>query len=216
MSPPRLLHFSPLGTKLYFHVHSSRKNSLVLTPNMAALSRGCKQRYKLRACKRKLRYLCYLTPLFCMPTLICWYAHVPDILYLWVPCIEKPVNYWDSFKNALAIHRLLCITSEIICTDLFCFHVCRSLCRSVCLSVCVSVGLSVCVLVGLSVYLPVCLSVCLWVARSVCMIYSCCSVRLSFAIAQNHTFSTLCIVTLPTHIRCFLCHLNHPFGCESI
>ena len=37
-------HFSPLGTKLYFHVNSSRKNSIVLTPNMAALSRGCKPR----------------------------------------------------------------------------------------------------------------------------------------------------------------------------
>ena len=37
-------HFSPLGTKLHFHVHSSRKSSTVLTPNMAALSRGCKPR----------------------------------------------------------------------------------------------------------------------------------------------------------------------------
>ena len=37
-------HFSPLGTKLYFHVNSSRKYSFVLTPNMAALSRGCKPR----------------------------------------------------------------------------------------------------------------------------------------------------------------------------
>ena len=37
--------FSPLGTKqLYFHVNSSRKNYIVLTPNMAALSRGCKPR----------------------------------------------------------------------------------------------------------------------------------------------------------------------------
>ena len=36
-------HFSPLGTKLYFHVNSSRKYSFVLTPNMAALSRGCKK-----------------------------------------------------------------------------------------------------------------------------------------------------------------------------
>jgi len=35
-------HFSPLGTKLYFHVNSPRKNSIVLTSNMAALSRGCK------------------------------------------------------------------------------------------------------------------------------------------------------------------------------
>ena len=37
-------HFSPLGTKLYFHVNFSRKYSFVLTPNMAAFSRGCKPR----------------------------------------------------------------------------------------------------------------------------------------------------------------------------
>ena len=45
-------HFSPLGTKLYFHVNSSRKYSFVLTPNMAALSRGCKPRI-LRSHHRK-------------------------------------------------------------------------------------------------------------------------------------------------------------------
>ena len=39
-------HFSPLGTKLNFHVNSSRKYSFVLTPNMAALSRGCKPRIR--------------------------------------------------------------------------------------------------------------------------------------------------------------------------
>ena len=33
-----------LGTKLYFHVNSSRKNYIVLIPNMAALSCGCKPR----------------------------------------------------------------------------------------------------------------------------------------------------------------------------
>ena len=33
-------HFSPLGTKLYFYVNSSLKNSILLTLNMAALSRG--------------------------------------------------------------------------------------------------------------------------------------------------------------------------------
>ena len=41
-------HFSPLGTKLYFHVNSSRKNSIVLTPNMAALSRGCKAKNSVK------------------------------------------------------------------------------------------------------------------------------------------------------------------------
>ena len=35
-------HLFPLGTKLYFHVNSSRK-ILFLTSNIAALSRGCKQ-----------------------------------------------------------------------------------------------------------------------------------------------------------------------------
>ena len=41
---------SPLGTKLYFHVNSSRKNSILLTPNMAALSHGCKPRIGLPSC----------------------------------------------------------------------------------------------------------------------------------------------------------------------
>ena len=84
------------------------------------------------------------------------------------------MNYLDSFKNALAIHRLLCITSEIICTDLFCFHVCRSLCRSVCLSggglsVCLCVSRSVCLCVSRSVCLSACLSACLSVGRSICL-----------------------------------------------
>ena len=37
-------HFSPLGSKLHFCVNSLRKNSIVLTTNMAASSRGCKPR----------------------------------------------------------------------------------------------------------------------------------------------------------------------------
>ena len=41
-------HFSLLGTKLYFHVNSSEKKSIVLTPNMAALSRGCKPRIGIK------------------------------------------------------------------------------------------------------------------------------------------------------------------------
>ena len=36
--------FSPLGTKLYFHVNSLRKNYIVLTFNKAALSCDCKPR----------------------------------------------------------------------------------------------------------------------------------------------------------------------------
>ena len=39
--------FSPLATKLHFHVNSSRKNiSIVFTPNMAAMSRGFKPRIR--------------------------------------------------------------------------------------------------------------------------------------------------------------------------
>ena len=37
-------YFSPLGTKRYFHVNFSCKISILLNPNMAALSRGCKPR----------------------------------------------------------------------------------------------------------------------------------------------------------------------------
>ena len=37
-------HLSSLETKLCFHVNSSTINSIVLTPNMAALSRGCRPR----------------------------------------------------------------------------------------------------------------------------------------------------------------------------
>ena len=39
-----LRHFSPLGTKLYFHANSLRKNYIVLTTNTATLSRGYKPR----------------------------------------------------------------------------------------------------------------------------------------------------------------------------
>ena len=40
---------SPRGTKVYFHVNFSSKISIVLTPNMAALSRGCKPRIGSKA-----------------------------------------------------------------------------------------------------------------------------------------------------------------------
>ena len=56
-------HLSPLGTKRHFHVNYSRKNSIVLTTNMAALSRGCKQNifhYEVRsyATPQGLSFLC--------------------------------------------------------------------------------------------------------------------------------------------------------------
>ena len=42
---PEKKHFSSLGTKSFIHVNSSRKR-IVLNPNMAALSRGCKPRIR--------------------------------------------------------------------------------------------------------------------------------------------------------------------------
>ena len=45
VSQPRSQVLSPtLRTELHFHVNSSRKDSIVLINNMAALSRGCKPR----------------------------------------------------------------------------------------------------------------------------------------------------------------------------
>ena len=45
-------HFSPLGTKLYFQVNFFRNISILLAPNEAALSCGCRPRthlfYRLR------------------------------------------------------------------------------------------------------------------------------------------------------------------------
>ena len=47
-------HFSLLGTKLHFQVNSSRKNSIVLTTNMAALLHGCKPGISSNASVQKL------------------------------------------------------------------------------------------------------------------------------------------------------------------
>ena len=53
-------HFPPLGTELYIHVNSSRRNSIVLTPKMAALLRGCKPRiHKRRFCFITVIYSIY-------------------------------------------------------------------------------------------------------------------------------------------------------------
>ena len=40
--------FPPLGTKLFYHANSAKKFFIVLTTNMAALSRGCKRSIKWR------------------------------------------------------------------------------------------------------------------------------------------------------------------------
>ena len=60
------------NSKLYFHLNSSRKKYIVLTPNMAALSRGCKvknslclltgaeYRKGLHRWKRRVHYICQI------------------------------------------------------------------------------------------------------------------------------------------------------------
>ena len=60
-------HFSPLGTKLYFHVNLSRKNSIVLNPNMAASSCACKPRIRdlaVLAMGHSIFYATFLLPLW--------------------------------------------------------------------------------------------------------------------------------------------------------
>ena len=69
-------HFSPLGNKIYFHVNSLRQNSLVLTPNMSALSRSCKPRTAI--------VLCALYPNY----------------FGWLPC-----NPWHIKKIAIPSNR---------------------------------------------------------------------------------------------------------------
>ena len=133
---------------------------------MAALSRGCKQRYKPRAYKRKFTVFVLFNAI-----VLYAYAYLLICLLSWNFAFVSAL-YWETSellgrykKNALAIHRPLCILSEITCTDPFCFHVCLSVCRSVlclwfvCLRVCVSWSVCLCVSQ----------SVCLSVGRSNCL-----------------------------------------------
>ena len=62
--------FSPLGTKLYFHVNSARKYSFVLTPNMAALLRGCKPRILYHRLRQR-RFIPFYFSLDCFPIWCC-------------------------------------------------------------------------------------------------------------------------------------------------
>ena len=57
----KTINFSPLGTKLYFHVNSLRKNYIVLTFNKAAFSRGCKPRITSYLINYWFNLTCYHT-----------------------------------------------------------------------------------------------------------------------------------------------------------
>ena len=74
----KTINFFPLGTKLYFHVNSSRKIYIVLTFNKAAFSRGCKPRItsylisgSLLQCPRRH------TPGICSSVCAWWSTHHP-------------------------------------------------------------------------------------------------------------------------------------------
>ena len=74
----KTINFFPLGTKLYFHVNSSRKIYIVWTFNKAAFSRGCKPRItsyliagSLLPCPHRH------TPRICSSVCAWWSTHHP-------------------------------------------------------------------------------------------------------------------------------------------
>ena len=78
-------HFSPLGTKLHLHVNSARKNSVALTPYMAALSRGCKPRIP---CLKRFFYFRYMPPRIQAPPVISR-PKTPSLIYKPRVCKRK-------------------------------------------------------------------------------------------------------------------------------
>ena len=78
-------HFSPLGTKLHLHVNSARKNSILLTPYMAALSRGCKPRI---VCLKRFLYSRYMPPRISAPPVISR-PKTPSLIYKPRVCKRK-------------------------------------------------------------------------------------------------------------------------------
>ena len=76
------INFSPLGTKLYFHVNSLRKNYIVLTFNKAAFSRGCKPRITSYLINYWFNLTCYhatagISPRICSFVCSWWSTHHP-------------------------------------------------------------------------------------------------------------------------------------------
>ena len=117
-------HFSPLGTKLYFHVNSSRKYSFVLTPNMAALSRGCKPRIHPRFTVHSLQdhlkivffavYLDFISwnpnlnmlPLYFLKNVLFRSNHIVTCLFLQVMALASYGGIWgreDSVYRCLPL-----------------------------------------------------------------------------------------------------------------
>ena len=76
------INFSPLVTKLYFHVNSLRKNYIVLTFNKAAFSRGCKPRITSYLINYWFNLTCYhatagISPGICSFVCSWWSTHHP-------------------------------------------------------------------------------------------------------------------------------------------
>ena len=72
----------PLGTKLYFHVNSWRKNYIVLTFNIITFSRGCKPRITSYLINCWFNLTCYhatagISPGICSFVCSWWSTHHP-------------------------------------------------------------------------------------------------------------------------------------------
>ena len=126
----KTINFSPLGTKLYFHVNSLRTIYIILTFNTAAFSRGCKPRIA--------SYLIILLGQFDL--LPCHHRHTPGIcgfVCSWwsihhprasrkrqFPIPELLINLIYVFcRYIFSRAKLISINfSNLICWVLFCMH----------------------------------------------------------------------------------------------
>ena len=83
-------HFSPLGTKLYFHVNFSSKISIVLTPNMAALATKTTEHSKIFQCNS-----------------ICWFNRHIIIVFLLNQCLSSYCTVFYLKNDSLLMLRIL-------------------------------------------------------------------------------------------------------------